>query len=425
MLQQNVQAPVAEPSALTGQLLQSLTQCAIFRLAGHRWDTRGSIPAVSKPILDNALDLLKRELLYLVLKQDPDNRSCRVENLLSETTRSRVSPFSDRGDAGSNELTIPDVERQVAGTMKEFVFFVEDGFTMQAFSSAIEVLRVARKLGAEDQFSYSVVALENCPVFASNGIAVLPDRHIDDLPRDAVLIVVSGAGAEKKPNHALLKKLRFLARQGFAIWAISSGVVRLAQAGLIDGCKVAAHWEDVPYLKEKHPKVEVSTSLFIADARHPTCSGGGAAADLMLSFIQRSVTAGMVEDIASRLIIDGVRDGKLQQSFPAQLRYTTANSTVFAAIRLMEANCFDALTLHEVARNVGVSQRQLERLFQAEFRKTPANVYLELRLTEARQEVLAGHRPLIEIALDFGFQPGNFSKVYRRIFGVLPSEDRK
>nr|WP_252733126.1 helix-turn-helix domain-containing protein [Shimia thalassica] len=91
----------------------------------------------------------------------------------------------------------------------------------------------------------------------------------------------------------------------------------------------------------------------------------------------------------------------------------------------MENNCFEALSLQDISHRVGISQRQLERLFRKEFQKTPAKVYTELRLDEARQEVLAGHRSLIDIALDYGYQAGNFSKVYQRVFGVLPSEDRK
>lgn len=306
-----------------------------------------------------------------------------------------------------------------------FVFVVENGFTMQAFSSAIEVLRVARKLGAKELFSYSVCTLDNAPVSASNEISIMPDVDIYDVPKGAIVVVVSGAGADIRPNPALISKLRFWARDAHPIWALSSGVVRLAQTGLIDDCRVAAHWEDVPYLKENHPRVDVSTSLFVDTGPHPTCSGGGAAADLMLSFVVSNATAGLADDIASRLIIDGVRDGRMKQSFPAHLRFSTSNKKVFAAIKLMEANCFDAIPMHEVARRVGVSQRQLERLFQAEFTKSPAAVYLELRLDEAKQEVLAGHRALVDIALDYGFQPGTFGKVYRRVFGTLPSEDRQ
>lgn len=305
-----------------------------------------------------------------------------------------------------------------------FVFVAEAGFTMQAFSSAVEVLRVARKLGAEDLFAYSLVSLDNGPVAASNGIEVLPDRDIDDLPKAAILIVMAGDGAVRKPNPAMSARLRRWARSGHAIWAISSGVVRLAQAGLVDGCTVSAHWEDVPFLRDNHPKVTISTSLYVSGGRHPTCSGGGAAADLMMAYVARRGSRELVDEIASRLMIDGFRDGRMKQALPAELRYATSNKTVFAALRLMEAHTFEALPLTEIALRAGVSQRQLERLFKADFAKTPKAVYLELRLEEARQEVLAGRRSILDIALDYGFEPANFTQVYRRIFGVLPSKDK-
>ncbi|MCF2872009.1 helix-turn-helix domain-containing protein [Octadecabacter sp. G9-8] len=308
---------------------------------------------------------------------------------------------------------------------ENFAFIVEDGFTMQAFSSAIEVLRVAQKLGAGNSTSYCVASLDDGPVAASNGIEILPTCEIDRLPINATRVIVAGAGAARRANSEMIKRLRRWARAGQSIWAISSGVVRLAQAGLIDGRTVCAHWEDVPYLKENHPKVDVSTSLFIMDTKHSTCSGGGAAADLMLKYVHDNCPDGMVEDIASCLMMEGVRDGKLKQTYPAQLRYVTANRQVFAAIQLMEANRFDALSLFEIARRSGVSQRQLERLFQSEFQKTPGAIYKELRMSEARQEVLMGRRSIADIALDFGFEPAQFSKVYRKVFGVLPSADRR
>jgi len=305
-----------------------------------------------------------------------------------------------------------------------FVFVVETGFTMQAFSSAVEVLRVARKLGAEDLFSYSVVSLDNESVAASNWIEVLPNLDIDELPKGSIIVAVAGAGADRQPNPTMSGRLRRWAREGHPIWAISSGVVRLAQAGLVDDCTVAPHWEDVPYLKDNHPRVEVSTSLFVSDEKYPTCSGGGAAADLMLNFIARSGSRDLVDEIASLLMIDGVRDGRMKQALPAELRYTTSNKTVFAAMRLMEANSFDALPVQEIARRIGISQRQLERLFKTAFSKTPKAIYQELRLQEARQEVLAGRRSILDIALDYGFEPAVFSKVYRRVFGILPSKER-
>ena len=295
---------------------------------------------------------------------------------------------------------------------------------MQALSSAVEVLRVARKLGAAELFGYSVISLCDAKVEASNGLSILANMDIETLPSNSIVVVVAGAGVEKTDNPKLLSTLRYLARLGHQVWAISSGVVRLAQAGLIDDCKVAAHWEDVPYLKAHHPRVDVSSAIFIPNGPHPTCAGGGAAADLFMHFIRTNGPDGLVEDIASRLLIDGVRDGRVRQNFPAELQFTTSNQKAFAAIQIMLRTRYNPIPIGSIAAQLNVSQRQLERLFHREFDQTPSTVYLRLRMDEARQEVLMGHRTITDIALDYGFQPGNFSKVYRRIFHVTPAQER-
>ncbi len=305
-----------------------------------------------------------------------------------------------------------------------FTFLIEPGFTMQAFSSAIEVLRVARKLGAGDLFSYSVLSLDGATVEASNGLSIVANMDVQNLPKDSIVVVVSGAGVEQTPNPALLSKLRFWARQSHEIWASSSGVVRLAQAGLVDDCKVAAHWEDAPFLKALFPRVFLSSAIFIADEPHPTCAGGGAAAVMFMHYIKSNGSEGLVENIASRLLIDGVRDGRVRQNFPSELKYSSTNRTVFAAIQIMLKTRYEAVKLSTISERLDISQRQLERLFKEEFGHTPGAIYLRLRLDEARQEVLMGHRSVLDIALDYGFQPGNFSKVYKRLFDVTPSQDR-
>ena len=100
----------------------------------------------------------------------------------------------------------------------------------------------------------------------------------------------------------------------------------------------------------------------------------------MLNYVSRFGPDGLVDEIASRLMIDGTRDGRMKQALPTELRYRTTNKTVFAALRLMDANLYDPLPLSEIASRSSVSQRQLERLFQTEFKKTPKAIYLERRL---------------------------------------------
>lgn len=307
---------------------------------------------------------------------------------------------------------------------RQFVFVLDNGFTMQAFSSAVEVLRLLERVRPGSGYDYHAVSLRDEAVAASNGFALIPDMKIAEVPARSVIVVVAGADANGTRAPALAAQLRSWARRGNPVWGVSSGVVRLAQAGLLDGRKAAAHWEDVQYLRDIHPLIEVSTSLFVADGDVMTCAGGGAATDMMLNVLRKDLGQEVADEIAARLVIDAVRGGQVNQRRTLDMRYESSNPTVFAALRLMRANLFEPLAIAEIARVQGISARHLERLFERAFGQTPNRIYTELRLEEARQEVLDRRRTLTEIALDYGYAPATFSRVYKRVFGVLPSEDR-
>lgn len=313
-----------------------------------------------------------------------------------------------------------------------FVFLLEDGFTMQAFSSGIEVLRVARKLGGGDAYRYAVAALEPGPAPASNGVCVLAEAAIRDAPPTATVLVVSGAGAATRPNPPLIAQLRRLRRAGNPIWGVSSGVVRMAQAGLFAAPddrgrrpRVAAHWEDAPYLRARFPELALSPSLFEWGPAIASCAGGGAAADLMLDHVRRTGDAALVSEIAARLMMDGVRDGRMAQTQALELALPTTSGAAHRALQAMRDTVFAPLRIADIAARSGVTQRQLERVFHREFNASPLRVYRRLRLEGARQEVLAGRRPLGEIALDYGFSMDRFARAYRELYGAAPRDDRR
>lgn len=312
-----------------------------------------------------------------------------------------------------------------AASERLFVFVLDAGFTMQAFSSAVEVLRLLHRVRSDAGLRYKACSLNDDPVHASNGFALIPDLKLCDIPPRATLVVVAGAVASMAPEPDLTARLRSWARRGHPVWGVSSGVVRLAQAALLNGRSVSAHWEDFPYLRQEFPEIDLTAALFTHDTQIATCAGGGAASDLMLHLVRAEYGGETADEIAARLVIDSVRDGRAPQRRSSEMRFETANHLVFAALRRMRANLFAPLSIAQIAVELDISQRQLERLFEQEFDQPPGRVYAQLRLEDARLDVLSGRRELTEIALDYGFKPVTFSRVYKRLFGVLPSDDRK
>ena len=59
-------------------------------------------------------------------------------------------------------------------------------------------------------------------------------------------------------------------------------------------------------------------------------------------------------------------------------------SQEFDAVGLVRENMEDPLSSGQIARVLGISTRQIERLFRQEMGRSPARYYLEIRLDRAR-----------------------------------------
>ncbi|MFW6345654.1 MAG: GlxA family transcriptional regulator, partial [Halomonas sp.] len=162
--------------------------------------------------------------------------------------------------------------------------------------------------------------------------------------------------------------------------------------------------------------------LFEIDRDRLTCGGGTAAMDMMMTLIASHHGSELAERVSARFVLERVRMADEPQ--PASPLAGTPQSLV-DAVALMEANIEEPLTTHELAEHLGLSRRQLERLFKKHLQAVPSRYYLNLRLRRARRLLREGGRPAGEIALLTGFSSAaHFSTAYRNHFGVTPREER-
>ena len=95
------------------------------------------------------------------------------------------------------------------------------------------------------------------------------------------------------------------------------------------------------------------------------------------------------------------------------------------AIALMKNNIEEPLSLKDLVFHLGISKRQLERLFKKQLITTPGKYYLNLRLWEARNILqAASKKAILQVGLSCGFSnAAHFSKAYRQRFGIPPSRE--
>ena len=308
----------------------------------------------------------------------------------------------------------------------EIGFFLVPGFSMIAFASAVEPLRLANRVAGRTIYVWRAYSADGNPVSASNSFRAMADAAIGDATSPQVLIVCSGIGAEHYRNEALSAKLRYLARHGTLLGAVCTGSYVLARAGLLDGYRCTIHWENLPGFLEEFPDIEVIPELYEFDRNRLTCSGGTAALDMMLNFIARHLGHDIAASIADQLMHHRIRSGYEDQRMELRARLNIAHPRLLQAIACMEANLEEPLSFVELARTVRLSPRQLERLFRKHLNRSPTRYYLGLRLDRARFLLLQTSLSVLDVALTCGFvSASHFSKCYREHFGWTPSDERR
>jgi transcriptional regulator GlxA family with amidase domain len=304
-------------------------------------------------------------------------------------------------------------------------FYLVPDFPMMAFSAAIEPLRAANRLSCEKLFAWRLLSHDGEPVRASNGIDVAAAASIREDAAVDLLLVCAGrpdAGARDRP---LAQWLRALARAGTSVGGISLGAYPLAHAGLLDGRRCTLHWESLAAFAEQFPRTRTTSDIFVIDGDRYTCSGGTAALDMMLQLITARDGRALANGVSEQFIHPRIRDTQDRQRMAIQARLGVANRKLAAAIGLMEATADEPRDVRQIAAEVDLSPRQLERLFAKYLKASPSRHYLEVRLDKARTLLLQTAKPILDVAVASGFaSASHFSRCYRAVYGHKPSAER-
>ncbi|WP_108126361.1 GlxA family transcriptional regulator [Saccharospirillum mangrovi] len=304
-------------------------------------------------------------------------------------------------------------------------FLLLDNFTMVALASAIDPLRMANQLTGRELYTWRLMSADGAIVKASDGIAIAPDGSIADRDVFDIVIVVGGVDITRSYTPAQISWLQSQANKKVLMGAVCTGAYVLAAAGLLDGYNCSAHWECLAALQERFPRVNCTNHLYTLDRNRMTCTGGGVPMDMMLSMITRQHGKALTSAICDMFLCDRVRSDNEQQRAPLRRLLTSAQPKLAEVTELMESNIEEPIELEELASYVGISRRQLERLFLKHLNCTPSRYYLKLRLDRARQLLKQTSCSIIEVAAMCGFVSApHFSRCYRKYIGISPKEER-
>lgn len=307
-------------------------------------------------------------------------------------------------------------------------FVLARHFTLTAFANFIDTLRLAADEGDGSRqilCRWRVMSASGLPVASSCGIAVTPDSGFVE-PDQFHYIVVAGGLLHRgdQIDEATAQYLRRAAQAGVALIGICTGSFVLKRLGLLEKRKVCVSWYHHSDYVEEFDEAPVADRLYIMDRDRITCSGGAGVVDLAAALVEKHVGGQAARKSLNVLLLDGQRAAEAVQPTP-RVAPAAADARVRRAVLAMEQAMTEPLKLAALAVRVGVSERQLARLFRAELGAGPAEIYRAMRLDYGRWLLAHSNRSIVEVAALAGFADGpHFTRAYKARFGQPPAEGR-
>ena len=255
-----------------------------------------------------------------------------------------------------------------------------------------------------------------------------PLRAVLDSPPDLLIAPSLGlVGADEivrdVSSSDALPALRALHARGVALAGACSGSFFLAEAGVLTGRAATTSWWLGPTFRARYPQVRLDESQALVVADGVTTAGAAMAhLDLGLSIVARTSPA--LRDLVADYLAVGDRPRQSEVARPLAL--PTSDPVLAAFDRAVRANLAGPLSIAGVAREIGVSQRTLQRLTRAALGVSPVRYVQQVRLERATELLRSTDASVAAVAHAVGYQDATtLGTLIRRRRGTTPAQLRR
>ncbi|MGW1255642.1 GlxA family transcriptional regulator [Streptomyces sp. NPDC002513] len=290
----------------------------------------------------------------------------------------------------------------------------------------VEVFTTAQRYGAD--YDVRVVSPTGADVVTSSGLTIGVNGSLSSLPRRIGTLLVPGRRDWRAAvsDTDLVESVTHLTGRAERVTSVCAGAFVLAATGLLDGRRVATHWELAPDLAVAFPGVQVEREpVFVRDGHVVTSAGVTAGIDLALSLVEEDWGADVARNVARQLVVFMARPGG-QAQFSARLVPGQPRHT--AVRRVMDhvgADPSAGHTLDSLAAVGGVSARHLGRLFRTEIGMSPGQYVESVRMEAAQVLLEKGSDTVEEVAQQAGFGSSeSLRRAFQHTLGVSPTAYR-
>lgn len=278
---------------------------------------------------------------------------------------------------------------------------------------------------ADNRCSWEIVAETLIPVRSASGIQVVPTHLLGDPARFDVIVVVGGPDIPPRIPEATWRAwLRQGAQLGRTLVGLGHGVFTLAEAGVLRQHQACVDGQHYRAFHARFPAMPVESIItdrqYVFDRNRVTCAGGDALWTVMARILRRHIDPALIHQALRRLQIDESRSHRPLQPPPEDLP-PDLHPAVRRAALIIQQYAGQALSLAELSNRLGISPRQLQRLFKAQLAMSPQTYARRTRLHLAAWMLRHSDKNIAAIASDCGFaDSAHLGRAFRDEHGVPP-----
>lgn len=314
----------------------------------------------------------------------------------------------------------------------KFTLLLMPGFSLLSLGGFLDKLRFTRdpdNLSEQEFCTWLVTTLDGLPIRASCGVEIVPEQKFLDVELTVhncdYLVIFGGSSPAKVMEEAMqyIPLIQRYSRKKITLVSIDNAAFLFAKAGITGKCMMV-HWRHVHEFRELFPSIPLDTqNNILKDDKIICCPGGSSVIELAAFLLEKK--------ISHQQAIKGLSD-MLVAGFPtpsdiywSRSEFEKSPEKITQAMVIMRQHIMENLSADEIADLVGISRRQLDRIFQEHTGKSLSASYRDMKLTQARWLLERTDLSLERVARDSGFSDSSsFSRLFIKKTGRTPKKWR-
>jgi transcriptional regulator GlxA family with amidase domain len=313
--------------------------------------------------------------------------------------------------------------------MKHVSILIPEGHTsLVNIAGTHQILNQMNLVGPEPVFDVQLVGLSKEAKQDTGLFTVYPDCTIGEVENTDLIIIPAihndqQEGIER--NWDFIPWMVDHYKNGAELASFCIGAYLLAASGLLEGKKCSTHWAHAADFRRMFPAVDLlDDRIMTAEDGIYTSGGAYSYLNLLLYLIEKNAGREAAITASKMFMIDIDKDSQSPFIiFEGQKEH--GDRLVRKVQQKIEDNFRDKMTVKELADEIALSRRSLERRFKKATSNTVAEYIQRVKVEAAKKMFESTRKNVNEVMYEVGYSDTkSFRNLFKRITGITPVEYR-